>query len=84
MNLCAQGCSQIPGLGYGDTYSLTGAMATLRLILSLGDTNDWKIHNMDAKTAFSNSTLTEDIYLRPPVWNYLHQNVIACTNLFMG
>ncbi|MBW0461420.1 hypothetical protein O181_001135 [Austropuccinia psidii MF-1] len=64
--LCAQGCSQIPGLEYGYTYTMTGAMATLRLILSLGDTNDWRIHHMDAKTSFLNSTLTEDIYLRPP------------------
>ncbi|MBW0530298.1 hypothetical protein O181_070013 [Austropuccinia psidii MF-1] len=64
--LCAQGCSQIPGLEYSDTYAPTGAMATLRLILSLGVTRNWHIHHMDAKTAFLNSPLTEDIYLRPP------------------
>ncbi|MBW0484286.1 hypothetical protein O181_024001 [Austropuccinia psidii MF-1] len=38
--LCAQGCSQIPGLEYSDTYAPTGAMATLRLILSLGVTRN--------------------------------------------
>ncbi|MBW0538867.1 hypothetical protein O181_078582 [Austropuccinia psidii MF-1] len=64
--LCAKGCSQIPGLEYGDTYAPTGAMATLRLILSVGVTRNWHIHHMDAKTAFLNSNLTEDLYLRPP------------------
>ncbi|MBW0492099.1 hypothetical protein O181_031814 [Austropuccinia psidii MF-1] len=64
----------IPGLEYGDTYAPTGTMATFQLILSLGVTNHWQIHHMNAKTVFLDSILTEDIYLRPPVWNYLHQN----------
>ncbi|MBW0557145.1 hypothetical protein O181_096860 [Austropuccinia psidii MF-1] len=64
--LCAQGFSQIAALEYSDTYAPTGAMATLWLILSLAVTHDWHIHHMDAKTAFLNSTLTEDINLRPP------------------
>ncbi|MBW0502460.1 hypothetical protein O181_042175 [Austropuccinia psidii MF-1] len=64
--LCAQGSSQIPGIEYGDTYAPTGAMATLRLILSVGLTHAWQIHHMDAKTAFLNSTLTKNLYLRPP------------------
>ncbi|MBW0485269.1 hypothetical protein O181_024984 [Austropuccinia psidii MF-1] len=63
--LCAQGSSQIPGLEYCNTYAPTGAMAALRLILLVGLTHAWKIHHMDAKTAFLNSTLSEDIYLWP-------------------
>ncbi|MBW0560748.1 hypothetical protein O181_100463 [Austropuccinia psidii MF-1] len=64
--LYAQCSSQIPGLQYGDTYAPTRAMATLRLILLVGLTHSWKIHHMDTKTAFLNSTLSEDIYLWTP------------------
>ncbi|MBW0534299.1 hypothetical protein O181_074014 [Austropuccinia psidii MF-1] len=52
VRLCAEGSSQIPGIESGDTHAPTGAMATLQLILSREFTNDWKIHHMDAKTAF--------------------------------
>ncbi|MBW0501109.1 hypothetical protein O181_040824 [Austropuccinia psidii MF-1] len=64
--LCAQGCAQIKGLEYGETYAPTGAMATLRFILTIGISNGWEIHQMDAKTAFLNSMLNEVIYLRSP------------------
>ncbi|MBW0537286.1 hypothetical protein O181_077001 [Austropuccinia psidii MF-1] len=41
-------------------------MATLRLILTIGISNAWEIHQMDAKTAFLNSMLNEVIYLQSP------------------
>ncbi|MBW0502459.1 hypothetical protein O181_042174 [Austropuccinia psidii MF-1] len=76
--LCAQGSSQIPGIEYGDTYAPTGAMATLRLILSVGLTHAWQIHHMDAKTAFLNSTLSENIYLWPPAGLALSADKCYC------
>ncbi|MBW0592266.1 hypothetical protein O181_131981 [Austropuccinia psidii MF-1] len=62
--LCAQGFSQTTELELGDTYSQTFAMEPLWLTLSLLVTNYWKIHHTDSKTAFLNSTLIKDIYLR--------------------
>ncbi|MBW0506778.1 hypothetical protein O181_046493 [Austropuccinia psidii MF-1] len=65
--LCAQGCAQIEGIEYDETYAPTGAMVTLRLLLTIGISNGWEVHQMDAKTAFLNSNIDEVIYLRSPL-----------------
>ncbi|MBW0572589.1 hypothetical protein O181_112304 [Austropuccinia psidii MF-1] len=60
-------CVQIEGIEYEETYAPTGAMVTLRLLLTIGISNGWKVHQMDAKAAFFNSNLDEVIYLRSPL-----------------
>ncbi|MBW0517976.1 hypothetical protein O181_057691 [Austropuccinia psidii MF-1] len=60
-------CAQIEGIEYEETCAPTGAMVTLRLLLTIGISNGWEVHQMDAKTAFLNSNLDEVIYLRSPL-----------------
>jgi transposase InsO family protein len=64
--LVAQGFSQIPGIDFQFTYAETLRLDSQRAILALGTTHNYDIHQMDVKTAYLNSTLTEDIYMRQP------------------
>lgn len=62
--LCAQGSRQIPGQDVNKTYAPTGGFATLRAALLVGLSRGYSIHQMDAKKAFLNGVLDEEIYLR--------------------
>jgi histone deacetylase 1/2 len=62
--LCAQGSQQHDG--YGFTYAPTGRSTSLRAALIVGLSRGHDIHQMDAKNAFLNGNLDENIYLQPP------------------
>jgi hypothetical protein len=64
--LCAQGSRQTQGEDYNLTYAPTGRSAALRTALLIGLSKGFDIHQMDAKNAFLNGVLSEEIYLRTP------------------
>ncbi|PIL33575.1 transcription factor [Ganoderma sinense ZZ0214-1] len=64
--LCAQGFSQIPGVDFDKTASLTARPSSFRLVLALANANDWEIHQIDFKNAYLNGDLDETIYMRQP------------------
>lgn len=64
--LCAQGSQQREGVDFTKTYAPTGRSASLRAALTIGLSKGYHIHQMDAKNAFLNGDLEENVYLRPP------------------
>ena len=62
----AKGFSQVHGLDYTDTYAPVIGMISLRMVLSLATSKGWDIHQLDVETAFLNSTVDEEIYVRQP------------------
>ena len=62
----AQGFSQEPGRDYGDTFAPVAKLTSLRTILALAAREDWELENMDVDTAFLNSNIQEEIYMRQP------------------
>jgi hypothetical protein len=64
--LVAQGFSQKFGIDYEDTFAPVVKYTSIRTILAIAAKRDMEIHHMDVKTAFLNSELKEDIYMRPP------------------
>ena len=50
--LVAKGFKQRYGLDYEDTFSLVVKAATIRLVLSLGVSNQWSIRQLDVQNAF--------------------------------
>ena len=49
-----------------DTYSPVARLTTIRVLLSLAASHGLLIHQMDAKTAFLNGELKEEIYMQQP------------------
>lgn len=64
--LCAQGFSQIPGLDYNKTYAPTGRAASMRLALSVCESEDLEVRLMDAVGAFLNGIPEEVLYIKIP------------------
>ena len=64
--LCAQGFGKTEGIDYNATYSSTGKMASLRLLIVISLSLNLRFHQLDIKSAFLNAPLEEDIYLHPP------------------
>ena len=62
----ADGNQQVPGIDYGETFSPTTRMKTLKMLFRFAASDDWEIKQLDFDTAFLNAVLTEDIYIRPP------------------
>ncbi|CAN0505287.1 unnamed protein product, partial [Discosporangium mesarthrocarpum] len=62
----AQGFSQVPGVDYFATFAPVARMSSVRLLLSLAAEYNWDLVHLDVKTAFLQSELKEEIYVRQP------------------
>ena len=64
--LVAQGFSQIHGIDFEETYAPVVRYDSLRLLLRFATLRGYHVHQMDFDTAYLNSLLEEDIYMRGP------------------
>ncbi|CAL1357723.1 unnamed protein product [Linum trigynum] len=64
--LVARGFQQVPGLDFGQTYSLVLKPATLRLILGIAVSQAWPLHQIDIANAFLHGELQETVYMQQP------------------
>lgn len=64
--LVAKGCSQRFGIDYTDTFSPVARYATIRLVISLAVQWRMHLHHIDVNSAYLNSDIQHDIYIRQP------------------
>ena len=64
--LVAKGYKQKPGIYYFEVFAPVARLDTIRMLISLSAQNNWKIHQMDVKSAFLNGTLEEEVYVEQP------------------
>nr|GEW90621.1 60S ribosomal protein L23a [Tanacetum cinerariifolium] len=64
--LVIKGFRQREGLDYFDTYSPVKRITSIRMILAIVALRNLEVHQMDAKTAFLNEDLEEEIYMNQP------------------
>jgi hypothetical protein len=57
---------QKEGQDYVETSSPTAWPVTLKLMVGIGTSKNWEVHQMDVKTAFLHADVDHDIYLRIP------------------
>ena len=66
MRLVAQGFTQIEGLDFGETYAPVARLESIRILLAYATHHDFKLYEMDVKSAFLNAPLSEFVYVEQP------------------
>jgi transposase InsO family protein len=64
--IVARGFSQVYGSDFTDVYAPVARNTSFRMLLSIASKRNLHVHHYDAKCAFLNATLTEDIYMKQP------------------
>ncbi|GKV49004.1 hypothetical protein SLEP1_g55778 [Rubroshorea leprosula] len=64
--LVAKGFEQRLGYDFQEVFSPITRMETIRLIAGLAAQNQWKVHQMDVKSAFLNGPLEKEVYVKQP------------------
>ncbi len=64
--LVARGFSQQYGIDYKETYSPVAKMKSFRILMALAVQYDLHVHQLDVKTAFLQSELKEEVYMKVP------------------
>ncbi|GJY44500.1 copia protein [Tanacetum coccineum] len=61
--LVAQGYNQQEGIDYDETYSLVARLESIRILLAYACALDFKLFQMDIKSAFLNGIIDEEVYM---------------------
>ena len=64
--LVAQGYSQEEGIDYDETFAPVARLEAIRIFLAFSANQDFKVYQMDVKSAFLNGDLAEEVYVRQP------------------
>ncbi|GKC28278.1 retrovirus-related pol polyprotein from transposon TNT 1-94, partial [Tanacetum coccineum] len=64
--LVAQGYNQQEGIDYDETYALVLRLESIRILLAYACTLDFKLFQMDVKSAFLNGFINEEVYVAQP------------------
>ncbi|GKD67176.1 retrovirus-related pol polyprotein from transposon TNT 1-94 [Tanacetum coccineum] len=64
--LVAKGFTQTPGIDYEETFSPIADIIEIRILIAIATFYDYKIWQMDVKTALLNGYLNEEVYMEQP------------------
>ncbi|GJU92396.1 putative reverse transcriptase domain-containing protein [Tanacetum coccineum] len=64
--LVAQGYNQQEGIDYDETYVLVARLESIRILLSYACALDFKLFQIDVKSAFLNGFINEEVYVTQP------------------
>jgi hypothetical protein len=64
--LVAKGFAQEYGVDYNETFSPVARLDTIRMVLAIATKHNWKVYQMDVKSAFLNGYLEEEVYVQQP------------------
>ncbi|GJS78549.1 retrovirus-related pol polyprotein from transposon TNT 1-94 [Tanacetum coccineum] len=64
--LVAQGYNQQEGVDYDETYALVARLESIRILLAYACALDFKLFQIDVKSAFLNSFINEEVYVAQP------------------
>ncbi|GKA51202.1 copia protein [Tanacetum coccineum] len=65
--LVAQGYNQEEGIDYDETYAPVARLESIRILLAYACALDFKLYQMDVKSAFLNSFINEEVYVVQPL-----------------
>ncbi|GJV93882.1 retrovirus-related pol polyprotein from transposon TNT 1-94, partial [Tanacetum coccineum] len=64
--LVAQGYNQQEGIDYDETYAQVARLESIRILLAYACALDFKLFQMDVKSAFLNGFINEEVYVAQP------------------
>ncbi|GJT16870.1 retrovirus-related pol polyprotein from transposon TNT 1-94 [Tanacetum coccineum] len=64
--LVAQGYNQQEGIDYDETYAPVARLESIRILLAYACALDFKLFQMDVKSAFLNGFINEEVYMAQP------------------
>jgi hypothetical protein len=64
--LVAQGFTQVEGLDFEETYAPMARLEAIRMLLAYAAHHNFKLYQMDVKSAFLNGTIQELVYVEQP------------------
>ena len=64
--LVAQGYSQVEGIDYGETFAPVARLESIRLLIAYASHHNFKLQQMDVKSAFLNGPINELLYVKQP------------------
>jgi hypothetical protein len=64
--LMAKGYSQVEGLDFDETFALVARFESIRILLAYATHHNFKLYQMDVKSAFLNGSIKEEIYVEQP------------------
>ncbi|KAK3118918.1 hypothetical protein QOZ80_9BG0710570 [Eleusine coracana subsp. coracana] len=62
----AKGYSQVKGLDFDETYAPIARFEAIRILLAFATHHDFKLYQMDVKSAFLNGPIKEEVYVEQP------------------
>jgi len=65
--LVAKGYNQEEDIGFGETYAPVARLEAVRLLLAYTCMCDFKLFQMDVKSAFLNGFINEEVYIFQPL-----------------
>jgi hypothetical protein len=64
--LVAKGYTQVEVLDFGETYAPVARLEAIRILLAFATHHNFKLHQMDVKSAFLNGPISEEVYVEQP------------------
>ena len=64
--LVAQGYNQQEGIDYDETFAPVARLESIRILLAYACAYDFKLFQMDVKSAFLNGFINEEVYVAQP------------------
>jgi hypothetical protein len=62
----SKGYSQVEGLDFDETYAPVARLESIRILLVYATYHDFKLYQMDVKSAFFNCPIKEEVYVEQP------------------
>ena len=64
--LIAQGYTQVEGVDFDETFAPVARLESIRILLTIASHLNFKLYQMDVKSAFLNGMLQEEVYVEQP------------------
>jgi hypothetical protein len=64
--LVADGCGQLQGIDYEDTYAATPSPEIIRMMLTIAANRNFEVHQVDVDSAYLHAPLDTEVFMRVP------------------